>query len=968
MTKGIPSLLAMGVAVICVLSPALAGLRLAGGASPGDTSVTFYSSKGPSSTASSLQSTGATPNSAPALQKERTIMDTLRKAGVPSRAIYLPNIRAEGTHENSRVKELYTQAPAPMGVADIGVWNNSGQLEGYQFDTSSTKGTINLQSADSMYVDGLGPDTFGVQLNTVLNGVTLFGNPHYEFWTQNVVNYTISTHKMSFVDNIWNFSDTTGNLPANSFYAHSKNGSVVPPVYYYAFGPSYTVSLPFTLSLYINASLWKDRPIVYFNYTIASNATGPVPISGCYDWAVFNSSLKAPSSPAPAPFFQVNGYSYNPIGLINDIELDTIGNDNGDTTTFYGLNATLSISHWNSTAGAYVPEPAAFNCGTDTGETSDGVDSYWVPDTPPVAHVTLGPSFIMGLWNVSGSSGMYQVTQKLSPANAFVFVNLGTSLNVSGSQWVPTSPTGTTVFAVPRGTALYFDYLMSEYRPVGMVVDPALNASLRTTMAFDTSYGVYTPLVAWGNTELANISSRGYGTPTDPYVLYNNQNGPLYPQFSQVNGYFFPVFSGILLVGTNASVDITPPSLLVPIPSWILAQFQGEGIGIPTTNNLQIEFLNTQNAVLLNGSAITGWFWYYTGLGLMPLANVIFWDSSNNLVASNIFEDEGSSIYFYGGTNNTVWGNSFLDSTPAAYDPQYLLYNGTYTTGLTEIESGDTIYNNFFVVPIPAMTFATDPTTNVTERYTEAWNIPQQPATRGHYVDGVDLTGSIINSAYQGGNFWQNYGSQSDPLGFLPYNDNGWIHVGGDNAPLIPYTVYQVTASELGLPQGARWCFTTLGVSYVSRSENAQFYSPNGTFAYNVTLPAGYAGTLNGTYTVNGRATYVNMQFSQQSQSFALSLWQVGLLVIGLLALSALLFFAVLATAVRSSEGIKRHFGESRVDQGASPPPEDEEDCPETEHQGEKPPSNEAAPASEPPDDKLHLAQTGIYDETLPDS
>jgi thermopsin len=858
---------------------------------------------------------GASAQNSSALDRERFILDALRRDKIPSKDMLLPNFLEEGNHAAGPVKELYAHAPAPMGVADIGVRDVSNHMVAYELNSSSLEGTADIQSADPMYMDGLSPDTFTIQQNTNLNGVTLFGNPNYVFWMQNTVNYTVSTHKLFFEGAIWNSSNSGGWMSSNLFYAHGKNGTNVPPYYYFSNGPTLNVGLPFRVSLYTNSSIWKDRPITYFNYSLSSSSLGPRPISGSFDYVVFNSSRRAPLSPAPAPYFQINGNHPSPVGLLDDSELDIIGNNDATTTTFYGLNATLSIAYWNSSANGYTPDPAAYNAGSNTAETSEGIESYWTPDTPAVAHIGPGPSFIEGLWNVSGDPGAVKVTQKLSPANAFLFVNMGNTLNVSASQWVPTSPTGTTEFVLPVGSTYYFEYLMSEYQPAGSVVDPAQDAVLNTTMVFDSTYGVYTPLVAWGNSELANISSRGSGTSADPYVLYNNEYGPLYPQFAQLNEYLFPVFSGILLVGTSASVDITPPSFAVVYPSWFYmnVSFQDYGMpaGIPSTNNLQLQFLDTKDVALTNGTSITGWFWAYAGLGLLQLSNVMFWDCSNSLVAGNTFRDEGSSLAFFGGTNNTVWGNYFLDTSPAASDQSTILYGGMLTEGLVEIESGDSIYNNFFSVPLPALTYATDPTTNASEMYTETWNLPRQPSTDYRYVDGVNLTGSIIGTRYQGGNYWSNYGSQSDPFGVLPYNDDGSIHVGGDFVPLVSFTLYQITASELGLPLGARWSITALGVSYVSRDQNIQFYSPNGTFAYNATIPLGYAGTTNGSYIVNGRPTYINLQFSPQSQSSSLSLWQVGLLIMGLFALAALIFFIVLAATVRSSERIKYLFGES---------------------------------------------------------
>ncbi len=58
------------------------------------------------------------------------------------------------------------------------------------------------------------------------------------------------------------------------------------------------------------------------------------------------------------------------------------------------------------------------------------------------------------------------------------------------------------------------------------------------------------------------------------------------------------------------------------------------------------------------------------------------------------------------------------------------------------------------------------------------WNITKQPAYITHYVNGFALSGSIINTNYQGGNYWNNFN------GAIPYNNGGLIAYGGDYAPL----------------------------------------------------------------------------------------------------------------------------------------------------------------------------------------
>ena len=814
-------------------------------------------------------SRGSSPRSP--LSEVQWILTTLRDDGVPARDIHLPNLAAAGPHPNRQVGILYGSAPAPMGISDIGLENVSGNLVPYVIDTTSAAGTITVTNAQSMYVDGDGPDMYGVQLNSALTNVTLFGNSTYQFWAQNFLTYTSSSGELSFGDSLWNFSALP--ISPNVLYANGPNGSLVAPIFYYAVGPTFTVRYPFTVSFYLNSTTLEDRPALFFNYSLSSTT---VNAAGSFDYVVFNSSATVPHARAPTAQFQVNGEAYNPIGLVNDIELVVVGNDAGDTTTFYQMNATLSIAYWNDSRARYDTVPSAFNSGTDTGETSNGVQVYYNASAgvgEPVAHMIVGPSFLNGLWNVSSTAGvrLFQVTQ--TPVNAFLFISPGTSFNETTAQWVPTIPfaLATSNFGIPNdGNPYYFEWMLSDYHATGASFNTAPNSTdaLTETLVRGMGVGLYTPLLAWGNSELPSISRSGAGTPASPYVIESNQRAPLDPVFSQWNDFQFPVFAGLLLVNTTAWVTVTPPTFQIVYPPGFVEQPAVTAVapGLPGSNDLQLEFDNVSNVTIKDGPSISGWFsWNLPNV--YPLGAVIFWNSSGNLIAGNTFYDQGSSIALYGGTNNTVWGNSFLNTSVAATNLSAVFQQQPLNvTAVYESESGDLIYNNYFDVATPAFTPTSDPLLCQIEcepsSYVDRWNVSLEPANATATFLRSSLTGSIIGTWYQGGNFWSNYGTQADPFGILPYNDSGLITNGGDYVPLVPNTLFPVTFRETGLGSGTPWSVTTLGVTTSSGGASLVLWAPNGTYNYSLPSPAGYEGPDNGSFTVNNASASVSVLFA----------------------------------------------------------------------------------------------------------
>jgi thermopsin len=746
-----------------------------------------------------------------------------------------------------------------MGVADLGLKNVSGTLRPYSYGTSSVEGAANISRAVSIYLEGDGPDLFGLQLNAVATGVTVGTDTSAEFWAQDTAAYSPSQHRLTFVDDLWNFSGVNAPIPGSTIYAHAVGGSFAGSTYYYDVGPSVTITYPFQVNFTLNATTVAGRPAVTFGYTV-SNRT--LDLSAVYDTVVFNASPAV--MPFAAPVFSVNGSSYNPAGLLDDFEFVLVGDAAGDTTSFFNASAHLRLDFYNSTAAAYQAVPAAFNAGADTGETSDGVSVTF--STPGVANVATGPSFLGGLWGVSTNSGGRTFSDKQTPANAFLFVSPGSTFNASAAQWVPAFPLPSATppgFVLPNGGPYTFEWLLSGWQELNLTVAAATNSStaLVETLSRNATSGVYTPLFALGNGGLGAISQSGNGTPSNPFVLKDRPGGPIDPVFGQLNDFGYPVFPGILLINTSKWVDVSPATFSITYPSWDASIL--EAWNLPGSNDLSLNFWGVTNLTVGGGSPVTGWF--PAMASLLFDASLLFWNSTGNLVAGATFEDQGVSLALYGGTGDTIWGNTFLASSVPSLGPNATL-DATNETGVVVAASGDLIYNNYFEVPLPALTPTNDPASCLficaPADYTDLWNTTHESATDVRTVLGTNLTGSILHTSFQGGNFWSNYGSSEDPYGVLPYTDGGAIANGGDAWPLLPFSLFNITFTVAGLPSGASWGVDFGGLIVRSTGTVIAVSDPNGSYAVTYLAPAGFAPPRPGNVTVQGASLALPAPFS----------------------------------------------------------------------------------------------------------
>jgi len=784
------------------------------------------------------------------------VAQTLADRHIPLRDVFLPNFNAPRASPGATVAPLYKEAPAPMGLGDYGIEESGGRNVGTISYTSSIEGVLTLDQLNSTYLDGNGPDSVSIQLNTVLTNVDLFGNHSNQFWIQNVPVYIPHLDQLSILDNVWNFSSSAFNFTQNSLYSY--DGTIVAPVYYFANGPTFHTAMPFTVRVYNNASIFQDRPAVYLNYTVTlSNGTT---VSGSYDRVVFNSTgLAPPTAPPPRPTFQINGQEVGANGYLpNDAELMLGGSDDGSTTSVSNVQGTMQLLTLPNGTASYRPVPAAYDYGTDTGETTEGMAEWASGGPSPMAHLGPGPSFLVPLWGLVGAAfGHVDQSLTITPSNAFVFVSPGGTFRDKTAQWAGLPVSGSVVYELPAGLYSY-RVLLSEYRPLAFALNGT--ASHSAALLSDSALGVYTPLWAWNNAQLAAISEPGgTGSIAHPYVLFNTP-ATLDPLFGQFNDFEFPVFMGIFLSYTTAHVSVeNAPSFLIQysLPGQIAAL---EANGFPTFNYLQLEFENASNVSIVDTPVISGWFSEFS-IG-ESLGSLLLWNSSHDLVADDHFEDMGVSIYAAGGSGDVFWGNNFTVAVPPCADPGNLL-NYSDQAGLELFANGDLTYNNYFDVPLPADTPTYAPASFVPAVYHDHWNVSRQPASNVRTVNGWALSGSIIGTSYQGGNYWSNYGTPSDPYGVLPYNDGGQITKGGDYVPLLSFTLHRVTFVSHGLPAGALWSVTINGYTQRSRSSTITFWEPNGLYAYSVRGDAIYTPVHpTGAFTVKGMAVTITIGFA----------------------------------------------------------------------------------------------------------
>ena len=717
-------------------------------------------------------SASALSNTSALVGREAQLSQDLLARGVPATDIYLPNLNT-GIHRtpNGLIGPSYTSSPAPFGVGAYGLKDVNGQLEPFNLTTKSFSATINMSDLQDLYAYDDGPTSVSMQLNAVLDNVALSGSANYSFWTQNVLFYSVRTHTVEFLDNLWNFSSPAFYLNASSLYSY--NGFPVPPVYYYDVGPSYSVSTPFSVTMYLNTTVIDGRSTVFYNYSITSAG---LTHSGSYDQIEFNSTPASnPNYVAPQPQYLVSGTTITPDGYIPyDAEIMLGGPGDGSTAQIQALNATMQLKYFNSTTGSYLNVPSAYDVGSETGETSSGVAVSWNQATD-TAHLTAGPAYVYGMWGINNNANMYSYSGQVKPSNAFLFASPGDNFNNSNATLIPLSTNGKYSFTTPIPT-LAAEALLSGYEMSGKQLDPGTMSAWNLTS--DPATGDYTPLYASNMQQLSYISTPFKYNGETYYMLDNmpSPNGMLNPLFGSVNDYFFPSYSGILLNGVSNVMVNNMPLMHVQYTgeNALLAEFYG----VPLTNELGMVLYDSSNVVVSN-NLITGFF--QASLTELPVANLLLWNSQNNIISGNLFYTMDSGMLIYNthtqSGKNMVFDNYFLQDNSmnatqySAIDVSTNFVSATSNpTGLTVYSNNNTIFQNAFGTYVTAISPNYSIYTGNTVVYTDSWNL----GMLGNYWWN-----------YPGhGNFGMNYGifGHGNHEG-QPYNNYGLITSGYDYFP-----------------------------------------------------------------------------------------------------------------------------------------------------------------------------------------
>jgi thermopsin len=770
-----------------------------------------------------------------------------------------------------RVVPLYNQTPAPMGVAEYGLRSGAGGVvTPFLLNTTSLFADLSANSLVANELFSGDPSYYGLQLNAVTTNVTVLGQDNYSYWAQDVFHYDSYSHTIDLVTNLWNFSAGTGALGSKLIYAHGPYGVAGANVY--AAGEVICcVSFPYNVQLYLNSTVLDGRNVVNFTANVES-PMGTIR-QPSWDYVVFN-SIASGGAPVRTPSnYTADGFAYNPLNLTDDFEADLIGPSGGNTNNFIGANATLSLQYLNASTSTYEPVPSAFSYGGETGETSYGLSEAWKTGAGgpgganTYAVISTGGSELKGLWNMSTPEGATPVTVDVTPSNALVFLNQSASNStVNEAAWAPAVLDGDTYELSPGTYTLTVS--LSGYTPTtGVLVVGASPVTKSITLSADAALGVYAPIYVWNNNQFAAISSGGAGTNVSPYLIIDQQSSLMPAVFGQMNDYGFPVFPGVWLYGTTAWAEFDDPGSFATLVN--VSTF-------PTTNDLPYNFYNVSHVAIIGGSDISGWYADLAGAelggyGAYTLNSVVFWNSSDNLVAGNHFESQAGGVFLYGGTGNYLWGNYF-DVGPVP-NPDGSVIPTFAVTGIMADESGDHIYNNEVNATIPVVLLPYDDYTGAPVSYTELWNVALQPSSTVNFAPSwptFPLNGTIFGTAKpgavdQGGNYWWNYGSGSNPIGVLPYNDVisslcGGPCIfggGGDYHPLLPIVGYTITFSEVGLPAGSYWAVTMNGMSNNTTGTNNVFAQiVTGSYTFVVTGPPAYAASpASGTFSVDSAQT-----------------------------------------------------------------------------------------------------------------
>jgi hypothetical protein len=322
----------------------------------------------------------------------------------PARMSILTNLSSQGV--NVYAKE--SKEPAPMGIVDYGI----GPDGPYEYATNGSVGVVTITSLSTRNSRHSTSMTFQLNVNLVF----AINDRQYVYWIQDVAYVDTSFQLISFLDNVWNSSASAANMIAsgisgNGEVALSKSGS-----YYYDVadeslqGNNIHLRYPATITLNVTSGLSSSgEPQVSFAY---NDGYGLI----TYDTVTFTTAHGFTSLIG----FEVNGFSYNPVGLFYDSELILGGPGGGSQTTDLQSDIQLQLEYWNG--HNYEMIANAYNFGSDTAEGIGNVLSQFshFPESGAIiAEIQPGAGQLGELYDQS-QIGIIDVTSPLASGILYV--------------------------------------------------------------------------------------------------------------------------------------------------------------------------------------------------------------------------------------------------------------------------------------------------------------------------------------------------------------------------------------------------------------------------------------------------------------------------------------------------------------------------------------------------------------------
>jgi hypothetical protein len=501
------------------------------------------------------------------------------------------------------VNPFYVAQPAPLGVADFGLGATP-----YSYNTTHILGALTLNappnatqpggtglietSGGGLHQGYVGDEyEFGIQLNTLIQNVSIPGTNNGIFWTQNVVN--VNDTGIHFVSDTFNFS-------LNSFAFIPQSGPGVPATILSGctVGPSVNVvldvyggvyqcvagvipitpaSYPITIQLYNNATInaQNDAQVAY-GYRVIESGTDTVQTT-VYNTVVFNN----PNATAPSyedtqlsqpPAFTISGTHYTPNicasvsgcdqMFFRDAEIVVVGGIGGDNSVFRAINGTINLEYSNLTAGGWQNVPSAYNFGGDTGETSTGIADFWTPSH--TLEINQGPAMLYGLWNaeprISVASGDIRLSGTIDPTYGFVFLgNVAPGARGTNLSWVPTTAAGTfNTYLPPVGAPWTTEYHVQAF------ADGFAEKNGTPVTAADASYALTltsapgtlnAPLYMLSNAQAQSLAENVSSWTSGPYSFSGLTVNVNYT-FNHINEYGFPSFELFTAQGVTQPIDV----------------------------------------------------------------------------------------------------------------------------------------------------------------------------------------------------------------------------------------------------------------------------------------------------------------------------------------------------------------------------------------------------------------------------